>query len=314
MINVLLRILFALVLITPSQARDLTIILPAVEDAHAINARIFSRYLSSHMSKDTKIVFKVVPGAASVTAANYIYNNAPRDGYTIGVFNKNIPLIGAIGGSNVNFDPTKFTWLGSTSDGRKDAVLLLSNKPYDGELIIGSDSVLLADPVKFIQRSLSWNIKQINGYKNNAEVRLAFERKEIDALINSLIGIKTSKPSWLNDNKIQVLLQFGNSTNRHPEFLNVPTLEEMISDNDKELLHIFETQFILLRPYVAPPDIPEDMVIELRKAFDAAVLDQRYVQEALRANIEVSLINAKEAERIVRTTSSVNINLLNLLK
>ena len=305
--------LIVLLFISPANANDLTVILPAAEDSHAINARILGRHLQRYTNQS--VVYRVVPGAASAAAAHHLYNIAPKDGNTIGVFFKNIPLVSAIGTQNFNFDATKFTWLGSTADGRKDAVLLLTNKPYESGLIVGSDNVIAADPIRFIRMSTDLDLKQIMGYKNQTEIRLALERGEIDAMVNSLIGIKTSRPHWLlPDSKIKVVLQFGNGKERHPNFPNVPTLAEIISPEYQRLLSLFETQFTLLRPYVAPPGIPQDRVKFLREAFTKAVLDPQYVEEANKANIEVNLVNWEEAERIVNIISSSNRMELDLLR
>lgn len=288
---------FLLLFYFPANAQTLTIVLPTTEDAHATNARIFATYLKKYLYKNVE--FKVLPGAASVVATNYLYNQAPRDGSVIGVFFKNIPLIGAIGGPNIKFDASKFTWLGSTADGRLDTVLLFSHKDYIDSLILGSDNVIAADPIKFIKNSLNWNIRQIQGYKSPNDVRLAFERKEIDAFVNSLLGIKTSRPHWLEDKNIKILLQFGNGRNRHHNYPTVPTLAEMIPEDKQNLLRIFETQYILLRPYVAPPNIPKEAASELRNAFSKAVLDEDYVREAAKLGIDVKLIDWKEAESII---------------
>jgi len=293
----LVILLFLLFIIPNTEAKTLTIVLPAAEDSHAINARLFSKYLKKHLNSN--IEFKILPGAASVVAANYLYNNAPRDGSVIGVFFKNIPLIGAIGGPNINFDASKFTWLGSTADGRLDAVLLFSHKEYDDSLIVGSDNVVVADPIKFIKNMLNWNIKQIPGYRSPNEVRIAFEKKEIDAFVNSLLGIKSTRPNWLEDKNIKVLLQFGNGKIRHPNYPKVPTLAEMITEEQQKLLNIFETQYILLRPYVAPPNIPKEKAFELREAFSKAVLDPEYKEEAIKLGIDVNPIDWKESETIV---------------
>lgn len=300
----------------PAAANTLTVILPVPDDAHAVNARILGRYLQKHHPHKPEVIFRTIPGAASVVAANYLYNIAPRDGSTIGVFYKNIPLVGAIGGSNVNFDPSGFTWLGSTADGRKDAVLLISRKNYDGtELIIGTDNVVLADPVRFIRESTGWNIRQVTGYKSNSEIRLAVERGEVDAIVNSMIGIKTTRPQWLQpDSPFKIILQFGNGRERHPEFSQVPTLSEIISADKQDLLKIFETQFALLRPYVAPPNLSAEQSALLRKMFTDAVSDLEYVAEARKANIDVNLIDWREAEAIVRITTSAPRNLLERLR
>lgn len=292
--------LLFLLFISPTVAKDLTIVVPVEADSHTVNARIFSKYLSKHLPDKPTITFKVVPGAASVVAANYLYNIAPKDGNTIGVFFKNIPLISKIGGPNIDFDATKFTWLGSTADGRKDAVLLLSTKQLKDKLIIGSANVVAGDPIEFLQKTTNFDIKVVKGYKGPANVRHALEQNEVDSMINSLIGIKTSNPYWLEPNsKIKAILQFGNGNKRHPEFLNIPTLYEIIDEKYKSELQFFESQFILIRPYVAPPSIPKEKAAELRKAFSAAVTDPEYIKEANSKNIEVSPIMWEEIYKIL---------------
>jgi tripartite-type tricarboxylate transporter receptor subunit TctC len=144
-------------------------------------------------------------------------------------------------------------------------------------------------------------MKIVAGYANSSTARLALERKEIDAAIYSLIGIKTAKPDWLKpESDIKPLLQFGNGKTRHRDYPNVPTLAEYT--DQQELLNVYEKQFILLRPFVAPPDIPFSRTRELRHAFAKAVTDPEYIAEAKKANIDVKLIDWQEAERIVYET------------
>src|SRR5689334_11328923 len=48
------------------------------------NARMVARYLTKHIPGNPNVVAKNMPGAGHVRAANYIYNQAPKDGTTIG--------------------------------------------------------------------------------------------------------------------------------------------------------------------------------------------------------------------------------------
>jgi len=67
-----------------------------------------------------------MPGAGGLRAANYIYNVAAKDGTVFGTFARHIPLLGFIkSNQNVQFDPVKFTWLGSSSSYENDAYLLI---------------------------------------------------------------------------------------------------------------------------------------------------------------------------------------------
>src|SRR5258708_19872373 len=77
-----------------------------------------------------------MPGAGSLRAVNYLYNVAPKDGTTIATFARNMPLMGLLGGNpNVQFDPRRLTWLGSTSSFPNDAYILLVRKDAPGKSI-----------------------------------------------------------------------------------------------------------------------------------------------------------------------------------
>src|ERR1700754_919268 len=94
----------------------------------------YGRILAQHMSKyipgHPTIIINNMPGAGSLKGANYIYNVAPKDGTAFGIFARNIPLLALLDKTdqNVQFDPTKFTWIGSSSSGENDAYVLISRK------------------------------------------------------------------------------------------------------------------------------------------------------------------------------------------
>jgi len=307
--------LFLIMSVVTVKANTLTIVMnTSGEDTHSMTARILSKYFIKHNNNIKKIEYKIIPGAGSIIAANYLYNIASKDGSTIGVFMKNIPLIGIIGGQNIDYDPSNFVWLGSVDDGRKDAVILLSHKKYDGEIIIGSNNIDIASPSSFIQRVLNWNIKDIQGYKSVNDVRLSFERKEIDALIANLNGLRATRPNWILDNKYHILLQFGNFSTRNSSLPNVPTIAELSTSNNKEEILAFEQMSFLLRPYVAPPNIPKTAQNELRKMFHLAVNDNDFIEEALSKNIAVNYISWSEAEKIIDDMKKTPKHILNNFK
>jgi tripartite-type tricarboxylate transporter receptor subunit TctC len=298
--NKLLVIVLA-VFVTSATAQELKIVVPSNKDSYSINARLVGRHITKYLPNTTSVSIQEIPGAYSVVAANYLYEHAPRDGYTIGTFYKNIPLMGALGGSTIKYDARKFTWLGSTADGRDDAVMLWSNKKSAEELIVGSENIVAGDATILVRDLTGIKMKIVAGYANSAEARLALERKEIDAAVYSLIGIKTAKPDWLKaESEIKPILQFGNGTTRHKDYPNVPTLSE--HTNQKELLTVYEKQFILLRPFVAPPNIPTARAEELRVALAKVITDEEFLTEAKKANIDVKFIGWQEAEQIVNDT------------
>jgi hypothetical protein len=67
-----------------------------------------------------------MPRAGSLVAANFLYSVAPRDGSVIGVVARDMPLLGLLGSnSNVQFDPRRFGWLGSSSSFADDAYVMI---------------------------------------------------------------------------------------------------------------------------------------------------------------------------------------------
>ena len=87
-------------------------------------ARLLARHFGRFIPGNPNVIVQNMPGAGSLRAVNYLYNVAPKDGATIGTFARNMPLIGLLGGnSNVQFNPRRFTWLGSTSSFVHDAYI-----------------------------------------------------------------------------------------------------------------------------------------------------------------------------------------------
>lgn len=317
------RWLLSLLFLTmPVAAAELKIIVPAAEDTYALNARILSKYIAKHHPEQPTVIIQAVPGAFSIVAANYLYNNAAKDGSVIGTFYKEIPMTGVLGGLNVDFDPAKFTWIGSNADGRKDAMMVWSNrdKPIDyfkdEELIVGLEGGSTGSPAHIVQRLLGLRFKYINGYPNSAANRLALDRREVDAVFYNLIGIKPGKPQWLQPGSgVYPLLQMGNGKARHAEYPDIPTLTDFLTTaNDLDLAAAFESQFMLIRPFAAPPGIPADKAKMLRQAFEAAVNDPDYRSEAKKANIDVNLVSWRECEELVARIKATPALTLNILK
>ena len=98
-------------------------------------ARLLARHFGDVIPGNPKVVVQNMPGAGSLRAVNYLYNAAPRDGTVIGMFSRNMPLIGLLGAnSNVQFKPRKLTWLGSSSSFVNDAYILDRAQGRAGEV------------------------------------------------------------------------------------------------------------------------------------------------------------------------------------
>ena len=172
-----------------------------------------------------------MPGAGGLRAANYIYNVAAKDGTVFGTFARHIPLLGFIkSNQNVQFDPVKFTWLGSSSSYENDAYLLIVRRgakiksveealrPGGPPIILGSTAEgASSDAIAVLVRDwLGFNVKIISGYRDSGALFLAIERGEIDGRTTGLSALRSNRPDWLRPNGlIRALVASGRAT-RHP--------------------------------------------------------------------------------------------------
>jgi len=80
-----------------------------------IGGRILARHIGNHIPGNPTVVVQNMPGASTVTATNYLWAKAPKDGTVIGSFSRNIASQAVIGKMNIEADPRKFGWLGGSS-------------------------------------------------------------------------------------------------------------------------------------------------------------------------------------------------------
>src|SRR5262249_40501267 len=75
-------------------------------------ARVLARHLGRHVPGQPTVVVSNMPGAASVRAANYIANVAPKDGTALGMVAQSIAEEQLLGTAGVSYDVAKLGWIG----------------------------------------------------------------------------------------------------------------------------------------------------------------------------------------------------------
>jgi tripartite-type tricarboxylate transporter receptor subunit TctC len=280
-----------------------------------VYARVLAHHMSKHIPGNPSIVVQNMPGAGSLRGTNFLYNVAPKDGTAFGTFARNVALLGLIKtNQNVQFDPTKFTWLGSSSSFANDAYILLTRKDAKVKsvedarkaggppIIIGSTAEgASSDAMGVLLREwLGFNMKVIPGYTDSGVLFLAIERGEIEGRTVGLSAVRSNRPDWLRPNGLgRVLVVFGRAA-RHPDFPDAPTARELAkSAEDRDLIEVIEIPYALSRPFAAPPDVPPDRAKALQDAFLATHKDPGYIAEAEKLGIEVSPIGRDEVLRMI---------------
>jgi len=91
-----------------------------------VYARLLARHLGKYIPGNPGLVVQNMVGAGGLRAANFVYSAAPKDGTTIGILSRDMPLLAVLGANAaVQFDPRKFTWIGSSSSFVDDAYVLM---------------------------------------------------------------------------------------------------------------------------------------------------------------------------------------------
>ncbi len=279
-----------------------------------IYARLLARHMGKHIEGNPNVVVENMPGAGSLTAANYLFGRAPKDGTEFGTFSRTIVLTAlADKGGNAKFKSEEFTWIGTPASYADDAYVLLirSDIPIHSlDELRASGRVLHmgntapgtsdADITLLMAAILKLKVNEISGYPGGNSVSLAIERGEVDGRMIGLSSINSSMPHWLPNKVVRPLLQFARET-RHPTMPDVPTARELAKGDKEalELVELAEMPFLLARPFAGPPGIPPERVKMLQEAFMKTNADPDYLAEAKKLQLDISPKNGEEVRKLV---------------
>src|SRR5712671_101891 len=76
-------------------------------------ARMLSRHIGRHIPGKPSVTVQVMPGAGGIRAANYLAEQAPRDGTVMTTFANGPILEPLIGARHPGYDMSQFTWIGA---------------------------------------------------------------------------------------------------------------------------------------------------------------------------------------------------------
>lgn len=246
-----------------------------------------------------------MPGAGALTAANYLFNAAPKDGTAIAIFQNGTAFEPLLGVSQAKYDGTKFNWIGSLNKLVNIALVWHETPFHDAkdlftkEIVVGGNPGNTTTMPRLLNSVIGTKFKVIAGYQGSNDVTLAMERRELDGLVGtSWDSYKATKPDWVANKRARILLQvaFG----KHEELPDIPDLERFVrNDDDRRLLEVILARQIYGRPFVAPPDVPEPTMRQLRTAFGRMAVDKEFLADATRINAEIVVNTGEEIAVLV---------------
>jgi tripartite-type tricarboxylate transporter receptor subunit TctC len=260
--------------------------------------RVLARHMPKHIPGNPTIIPQNMPGAGSLKAANFIYGIAPKDGLTMGIVTRAMATDPLLGESK--FDPRKFTWIGSTTSETSVCATWGTSTVKTWADMFGTaftmgGSAQGSEPDSFtllLKNVFGVHVRLVSGYPGGNDINLAIERGEVDGRCGwSLSSIKSQRPDWLRDKKINILTQLA--LRKHPDLPDVPLLLELTqTDEQRQIVKLVIASLVLGRPFFAPPGIPEDRKAALRQAFDETMKDPEFLQEAAKLDLEIEPVTA----------------------
>jgi tripartite-type tricarboxylate transporter receptor subunit TctC len=280
-------------------------------------ARVVGRHLGRHIPGNPSVTVQLMPGAGGIRAANFLAQQAPRDGTAITTFAGGPILEPLIGTRHAGYDMSQFTFIGAVN---RDIGLCIASaqspfKTIDDVrraqmIVAGTGAGSDTDTWPLVLNAvLDTRFKLVTGYVGTQETLLAIERGEVHGrCVISHSALKTAKPDWLKENKISVLAL--TALERAADFPGVPTVVELVGKpEDRALVELMAGPTAMARPFVGPPGLPAGKATLLRRAFDATMNDPEFRADAAKIQADLAPSTGEEVqtlvERIYATPRSV---------
>jgi tripartite-type tricarboxylate transporter receptor subunit TctC len=286
--------------------------------------RLIARHFPNYVPGKPSTVVQNMPGAAMLISANYVFNSAPRDGTVIGHWSGPLILQHMMGNPAVQFDGRKFGWIGMpTADSLVCILTERSGIKSADEWRNAKTRVKLGaigpgtsgtDDTKLLAAATGFPLQLIEGYKGTADIRVAAETGEVDGTCS--FGWQSAKVTWANALKaghVRVVLQ--TMMESHPELKGVPLAVQYAKNEEgKKLLQIASDLYGNQRLYSVPPQVPEQRVRVLQKAFMDTLKDSQFRSEAEKAKLEIEPIDGPGIEKMVKGLYGMEPAIINRVK
>ncbi len=271
--------------------------------------RLLSRHYGRFIPGQPAVVASNMPGAGSLTAANYIYNRAPADGTTLAIFASSAAMEPLLGNKATAFDATKFSWIGSMSQDvaycgvwQTPGAAATFDEMMTKETIFGGGgaAAITTQHPLVMKNILGANIRLILGYPGTRDINLAMHRGEVNGTCGMFASsVKAQFMDDVTSGRLKLVIQMGSK--KSDEFGNIPSAFDYAkSDEDRAVLDLHFKQLLLGRPLAGPPGIPESRLNALRQALVATMKDPEFLAETNRVGLDIDPASSEEVVELLK--------------
>jgi len=298
------------------QGKTITIVVGTkAGDVYDLYPRLLAEFWTKNIPGNPNIIIQNVPGAASLIAANQVYNIAKPDGLTLGAIYPALYFDQLIKKPEARYDWAKWNWIGSpvtsnhllymradTPYKSVDDIRKAATAPKCGSTGIASTGYYMP---KLMEEVLGSKFDIVSGYQAGQDVDLAVERGEIQCRAFTITAYFAREPfiSWRKRNFVNVLIQTGSK--RDARLKDSPTIYELMeryktNEAGRSLSKVILASGDFGRPIVAPPGVPADRVKILRDGFDKTIAEAAFLAEAERRRLEIDPTRWDEMEFLAK--------------
>ncbi|HTI88370.1 MAG TPA: tripartite tricarboxylate transporter substrate-binding protein [Alphaproteobacteria bacterium] len=264
----------------------------AAGETYDLYARVAATYMPRYIPGHPTFVPYNMPGVGGLKVANFLAQQAPKDGTAIGMSTQSLALEQALKNPAVQYDVRTLNWIGRMAPiiqfvvASQDAKVKTFDDVKRREVILSATSPSGMTYVipQVLNRLAGARFKIISGYNGSSGALLALERGEVQAATMTFTNLFVEKPEWLSSGKVIPLI--SNIDRRYNRLPNVPSLVEVgLTAEDRKILLLYSSVATLGRSLAAPPGVPKDRVEILRTAFDKMAADPEVRQEFRKRNL-----------------------------
>lgn len=269
-------------------------------------ARLLARYLGDQIPGKPKLVPKNMTGAGSRIAAAYIHGVAPKDGTALGIADQSIALEQALGDSGVKFDSRELIYIGNpivennvVSTWYTSPIKTIEDARKVESTMGATGYNTSAQYPQVLNTMVGTKFKIILGYPGGNEVNLAMEKGEVAGRgSNSWASWKATRPDWIRDKKINLLVQVG--LKKASDLPDVPLMMDLATnDIDRQAMRLLSAPTVIGRPFFTSPQVPAERVKALRAAFEATMKLPAFLEDAQKMNLDINPVSGEEVQKVV---------------
>lgn len=269
-------------------------------------SRLVTRFWGKHIPGNPTFIVQNMPGGGGITAANYIYNQLPRDGTGMGMIGRNLPLKAVLGDKAVRYEPEKFGWIGNP-EASNYVCAVKAGAPADTVEQVFQKEILMAGAGAGTGTStipplysslLGLKMKLVEGYPSSTAGMLAVERGEVHGICQSFTSLREQRPGWVENGTLKILF---NSERKPIPGIKAPSIFDYAkTEEQRQILTLFAATTEFGRPFVTPPGVPADRLALLASSFEATLMDPEVAEEAKKQKLEITLMKGSELLDLTR--------------